>query len=201
VNDSTPIVVDDFNSYTDGSVVGQCGWESYANGDHFLVQGAVVNEGATALYNSFIGDHVLGKQGTLVADGKQSICLKSDGRAGWGDGSGTMGVRVSKGLNASGAPGLAFASVGFWHDGKVTYYDQGTDAYQQFATYNDNEWTLLEIEWRSSDRTARYRVNSDTWTSWEPFANAASFSGFDYVNVAFVNQPSGSGGAYYDTLK
>lgn len=202
VNDSQPIVVDDFNSYSDGSIVGQGSWQSYVNGSNFVIQGAVVNEGVKALHNNSFGDSVVGKQGTSQADGKQAVCFRTENRADWGfySADGNAGIRVSKGLNASGAPGLSFASVSLKQDGNVAYYDQVADVYSNFATYNDNEWTLLELEWRSSDKTARYRVNSGTWTDWKPFANSASFTGFDYVNFGFV-LPSGSGGVYFDTLR
>ena len=71
--------------------------------------------------------------------------------------------------------------------------------YINFATYNDDEWTLLEVEWRSSDTRARYRVNNGTWTDWYIFANTASFTGFDYVNFDFY-LPSGSGEVYVDNI-
>lgn len=110
--------------------------------------------------------------------------MMNEYRSNWGfySADGNVGIRVSKGLNASGAPGLSFASVSLKQDGNVAYYDQVADVYGNFATYNDNEWTLLEIEWRSSDKTAHYQVNSGTWTDWKAIANSASFTGFDYVN-------------------
>lgn len=202
INDSQPIVVDDFNGYSDGSIVGQGSWQSYVNGSNFVVQGAIVNQGAKALHNNLFGDSLVGKQGTSRADGKQAVCFRTENRNDWGfySADGNVGIRVSKGLNASGAPGLSFASVSLKQDGNIAYYDQVADVYSNFATYNDNEWTLLEIEWRLSDKSARYRVNSGTWTEWKPFANAASFTGFDYVNFGFV-LPSGSGGVYFDTLR
>lgn len=201
VNDSQPVVLDDFNGYADGSIVGQGSWESYALGDNFVIQGAVVNEGAKALHNNSSGDSVVGKQGTARTDGKQAVCVRTENRANWGlYADGNAQVRISKGLWASGAPGLSFASVTLKSDGNVAYYDPVADVYSNFATYNDNEWTLLEFEWRSSDKTARYRVNSGTWTDWKGFANSVSFTGFDYVNFGFV-LPSGSGGVYFDTLR
>lgn len=202
VNDSQPIVADDFNGYSDGSIISQGSWQSYVNGSNFVIQGAVVNEGAKALHNNSFGDSVVGKQGTSQAAGKQAVCFRTENRNDWGfySNDGNVGFRVSKGLNASGAPGLSFASVSLKQDGNVAYYDQVADVYSNFATYNDNEWTLLEVEWRSSDKTARYRVNSGTWTDWKPIANSASFTGFDFVNFGFV-LPSGSGGIYFDTLR
>ena len=192
-----PIVEDNFNGYTDGSIVGQDGWVSYVNGDHFVVQGDTVFEGAKAVHNNSFGDSVAGRYGTQRADGKQTVCFRTENRDNWGfySADGNAGVRVSDGFN-----GTIFASVSLKKDGHVAYYDPIADVYSDFATYNDNEWTLLEIEWRSSDKTARYRVNSGAWTDWKTFRGAASFTKFDFVHFGFV-LPSGSGGVYFDTLR
>lgn len=194
-----PIVEDDFNSYTDGSVVGQGGWENYVNADNFVVQGAVTNEGAKALHirNASV-DNVVTKRGIPRADGKQAVCVRTENRSNWDfylDGN--TQFRVTKNSWAGGTD--IFAAVTFKPDGHVTYFDVGSGQYQNFATYSDNEWTLLEIEWRSSDKTARYRVNSGTWTDWKTFKGASSFTDFDYVGFDFTR--GGSGGAYFDTLK
>jgi len=197
IEGSQPIVDDDFNSYTDGSIVGQGGWVSYVNGDHFVVQGNTVFEGAKAVHNNSFGDSVAGRYGTQRADGKQTVCFRTENRDNWGfySADGNAGVRVSDGFN-----GTIFASVSLKKDGHVAYYDTVADVYSDFATYNDNEWTLLEIEWRSSDKTARYRVNSGAWTDWKTFRGAASFTKFDFVHFGFV-LPSGSGGVFFDALQ
>lgn len=196
---SQPIVEDDFNGYTDGSIVGQGSWESYANGDNFVVQGAVVNEGAKALHVNASADSIATKRGVPRADGKQAVCIRTENRSQWGfylDGNAQF--RVTKNSWAGGTD--IFAAVSFKSDGNVAYYDVVNDVYQNFATYNDNEWTLLEIEWRSSDKTARYRVNNGAWAEWKTFSGAESFTDFDYVGFDFV-LPSGSGGVYFDTLR
>lgn len=192
------VVNDDFNAYSTGSIVGQGGWSSYVNGGNFKIQGVTTFEGAQALYNNSYGDAVVGKLGTPQADGRQSLYIQTENRSKWGfyNNDGNVGVRISKGLNAS---GLSFVNIGFTSDGRVTYYDQASNAYKNFATYNDNEWTLLEVEWRSIDKTARYRVNNGAWTDWYLIANSTSFSSFDYVNVSFI-LTSGSGGVYFDGL-
>lgn len=192
-----PIVEDDFNSYTDGSIVGQGGWVSYVNGDHFVVQGSTVFEGAKAVHNNSFGDSVAGRYGAPRADGKQTVCFRTENRDQWGfySADGNAGVRVSDVFNGS-----IFASVSLKKDGHVAYYDPVADVYSDFATYNDNEWTLLEIEWRSSDKMTRYRVNSGAWTDWKTFRGAASFTNFSFVHFGFV-LPSGSGSVYFDTLK
>jgi len=194
------IVKDDFNSYADGSIVGQGSWSSYVNGGNFIVQGTTVFEGTKALYVNALADSVATKAGTSLSDGRQAVYVKTQNRAGWGPYvDGNAQFRVTKRPWASGAPGLAFAAATFRSDGNVTYYDPISQSYKNFATYNDNEWTLLEIEWRSSDKTARYRVNSGTWTDWYTFYGSNSFTDFDNVGFDFY-LPSGSGGVYFDTL-
>lgn len=192
------IVSDNFNTYVNGSVVGQGGWSNYVNGANWIVQGNTTFEGAKALYNATPADSLIGKSGPLLLDGKQVLYIKTNNRSGWDTDAG-LGVKISKGLNSSGAPGLAFAAVDFKKDGNVRYYDQSGDVYRNFATYNDDEWTLLEIQWRSSDTTARYRVNNGAWTTRYVFANTASFTGFNYVNLNFY-LPAGSGAIYVDSL-
>jgi len=196
------IVVDNFNEYTPGSVVGQGGWTAYnPGGSNFIVQSNVVFEGAHALYNNALGaDSVVTKAGNPLPDGRQAFHIRTENRSLWGShANGNVQVRVSKGSWAAGT-GI-FAAVTFKSNGNVTRYIVTGDFYQDFATYNDNEWTLLEIEWRSSDASARYRVNSGTWTAWEPFAGSASFTNFDYVGFDFDLASSAGGGAYIDTLQ
>lgn len=193
--DLMPIIEDDFNTYANGSIIGQGGWESYANGDSFVVQDVTVFEGAKALYNNSVGDNVIGKQGTLRADGRQAVYVRTENRDNWEEyQDGNVQIGMTKGLWNK-----IFLLATFKRDGHVAYYDISTGAMQNFATYDDNVWTLLEMEWRSSDKTARYRVNSEIWTDWKPIFHSASFVGVDYVGFDFA-QPSGSGGVYFDTL-
>ncbi len=200
---TTGIVEDDINSYTNGSVVGQGGWNSYtnwssyANGGNFVVQG---NEGAKVLYvyNNTQVDNIITKSGNSLSDGRQIIYIKSDNRSNWGadQGDGNLQIRLSKGQSFSSS---VFSAVSFKKDGKVAYYDPSHDIYQNFATYNDNEWTLLEIEWRSSDKKTRYRINGGSWTDYLSFSGSASFLSFDNIGLSF-HPGTGSGGAYFDYL-
>lgn len=200
-NSGSFLVQDNFNSYANGSLLGQGGWQNYANGHNFTVQDSVVFEGSKAVYINAFGDSVITKTGSSLSDGKQAVYVKTENRSSWGFyPDGNAQIRISKGSWASGAPGLAFAAVSFKSNGSVAYYNPVSNTYENFATYNDSEWTLLEIEWRSSDKTARYRVNGGTWTNWYPFAFAATFTNFDNVGFDFV-LPNGSGGVYFDNLR
>jgi len=193
------IVQDNFNSYTDGSIVGQGGWGSHANGENFVVQGTNVFEGAKALYTSnILEDSVIYKAGIPLSDGRQAFYVKTEDRSNWNwniTSDGNVYARVTKG-----PWGDPFASVSFKKDGNVAYYDVDNGIYKNFATYNDNEWTLLEIEWRSSDKQARYRVNNGPWTDWDNFSGSASFTNFDYVGFDFDLRYGDSGGVYFDTI-
>lgn len=192
------IIQDNFNSYVDGSIVGQGGWTNYANGSNFIVQGTTVREGTKALHNNSLADSVITKTGTALTDGRQAVYVRTENRSNWGlYPDGNIQIRVSKGQSFASS---IFVSVSFKSNGNVAYYDPVSGVYQNFATYRDNRWTLLQIEWRSSDKTARYKVNNGKWTNWTTFNNAASFTDFDNVGFDFV-LPSGSGGVYIDTLK
>lgn len=193
----TLLVQDDFNSYANGSILGQGGWTNYSSGNNLVVQGTTVFEGTKALYSNLNGDNIVTKFGTPLASGKQAIYVRTENRSAWTDYTdGNVQVRVSKGSWAAGTN--IFAAVSFKKDGNVAYYNPTSGVFQNFATYNDNEWTLLEIEWSSSNKQARYKVNSGAWTAWDNFYGSASFTDFDNVGLEFHN--NGSGGAYFDKL-
>lgn len=196
---STAIVVDNFNDYSNGSVVGQGEWEEYANGNNFIIQETSVYEGAKALYNNSLGDSVISKTGTLRTDGKQSFYIKTEDRSNWGSYPiGNAQIRLLKG-SWGGSETRNFVAVSFKSDGNAAYYDWNNGIYQNFDVYNDNEWTLLEIEWRSSDKTARFKINNGIWTDWQIIAGSGMFTNFDHVGFDF-NLPNGSGGVYFDNL-
>ncbi len=188
------IVEDNFNVYANGSVVGQGNWESYLNGENFVVQEDKVVEGAKALYNHIPQSSVIGKKGTLQLDGRQVVYVKIEDRNDWLGGG--VQVRMTNGLWNQSQP---FTSVAFKEDGYIAYYDQsGVGGYKNFSVCDDNDWMLLEMEWRSSDKSARYRMNNENWTDWKPFTYGSSFTGFDYVGLGFYAY--GSGGVYVDVL-
>ena len=200
LSQSIGIVQDGFDVYNKGTLQGQGEWNSYTNGSNFVVVDTEAFSGTKAIYNQTKTDSVITKTGSLLADGKQAVYVKTASRTNWGIHSdGNAQVRVSKNPWASGS--AIFAAVSFKSDGNVAYYDPVIDKYKNFATYDDGAWTLLEIEWRSSDKTARYRVNNGNWTDWHTFRNAYIFSGFDNVGLGFFLEGSSGGGIYFDSLQ
>jgi len=191
---ASPVVIDSFNSYNNGPIVGQGGWESYV-GDGFQVQGSITFEGSGALYCNSIGDNVIGRQGSLLMDGRQVVWVRTENRSGWNvvtTDDGNAQLRITNGLWGAGI------FMTFTRDGYVTYFDPVLYSLEKFAQYNDNEWTMVETEWRSSDATARYRVNNDAWTDWKPLWSIGSFTGLNYLNFAFDFRNGGTGGVYFD---
>ena len=197
---SIRIVQDEFDVYNKGTLQGQGGWNSYTNGLNFVVVDTEAFSGTRAIYNQTKTDSVITKTGSLLADGKQAFYVKTSSRTSWVTHSdGNAQVRVSKNPWASGS--AIFAAVSFKSDGNVAYYDHVIDKYKNFASYDDGVWTLLEIEWRSSDKTARYRVNNGNWTDWYTFRNASEFTGFDNIGFDFDLRDGLGGGVYFDSLQ
>jgi hypothetical protein len=191
-----PVVEDDFNSYSLGNAVGQGGWLSYSNGDNFIIQRNITKEGARALFVDASADSVIVKQGFSRASGSQSIYLNAD-RTHWGGGS-FFQIRLTKGPWATGDPNLSFLAVTFEQDGRVGYSPGLSEPYVYFGTFS-YEWSRLDIEWRASDKKARYRINTGPWTAWDDFPNSSYFTDFDYIGFDF-SKSSGSGGVYIDFL-
>lgn len=190
-----PVVEDNFNSYANGSIVGQGSWRNRATGDNFVVQGTAVFEGAKALYITGVSDSVIVQEGTNLTDGMQTFYVKTENRNTWAEYS-RIDFRMLRGGWDSGI----FCDVALQWNGKVEYV--GKDMlYHTFTTYSDNEWTKIDIEWRSVDISARYRANDELWTDWSLFSGGSSFAGFDNVGIDFsLMGGSSSGGAYFDTV-
>ncbi|TSC69881.1 MAG: hypothetical protein G01um101470_940 [Parcubacteria group bacterium Gr01-1014_70] len=193
------ILQDDLDVYVVGTFQGQGGWTGYSKGENFIVVDTDAFSSPMAIYNDGKTDSVITKTGSLLLDGKQGVYVKTNNRTNWSIyADGNAQVRISRTPWASGARRSAFIAASFKSDGNVAYYDSVADRYKNFDTYDDNVWTLLEMEWRDSDKTARYRVNDGDWTEWHTFQDASTFTGFDNVGFDFVG---GGGGVYFDSLK
>lgn len=211
------LVIDNFNSYTDGRLWNQGGWIDVVNAESFIVQSASVNEGLKGVSNDYHdGPAIITKLGTSLSNGRQSLYFKTNNRAGWtSNEDGNIQIRITKGQfrppygNYSSSPSMNspayhpafFLAVTLRKDGHVTYYDPSLMSFKNFDTYNDGEWTRLEVEWRSGDSTARYRVNNGVWTNWIPFYGGNVFTSFDTLNLIIDNRIYfGTGEVFFDNL-
>lgn len=188
------VVEDNFNSYANGSIVGQGGWASFGSwGDRFMVQGNAVLEGTKALYCTSASDNVIVKTGTPLPSGVQVFYLKTEDRESWGYGS-KVEFRL---MDGPGWPPNDLCRIEFNYDGTVNFL-AGREAEITFGTFNDNEWTRVTTEWRASDSRLRYRLNDESWTDWYGCFNS-TFASFDRVAIEFCLY-GGSGGVYVDSL-
>jgi len=195
IDEDCSIVQDNFNTYTNGNILGQGSWEEFSTHfSNFFVQESDTFEGSKAIFNNSQGDSVIIKAGNLLSDGQQTFYIKTIDRNLWSSDSEAQ-IRITKGVWALGD---VFCAITFEQDGDVAY-SIGNDVRTNFATYNDNEWIKLDVEWRSTDQKARYRLNNGVWTSWDAFWGSNNFTNFDHVGFDF-DLNSGSGGVYFDNL-
>lgn len=188
------IVEDNFNSYSDGPVVGQGGgWGGNSYCYQFVVQETTVLEGTKALHCTSASDNLIVKTGAPLPYGTQGFYFKTENREGWSSGS-KVEFRL---MNSSWETPNDLCRVDFKQDGTVSFL-KGREVEVDFATFNDNEWTRLEMEWRANDSKARYRVNDENWTDWYGGYNS-NFTYFDRIGIEFALD-SGSGGVYIDAL-
>ena len=166
------------------------------------MQGVVVKEGTKALYNNNSGaDSVITKTANFaLTDGKASIYIRPVNRSNWD--SAPVGENVTFGVYQGSRDGPTRALMGLKKDGSAAYINTAvifTGEWTNFDTFVDNAWNLLEIEWRSIDKSARFRINNGTWTNWTQFVGTSSFAGFDTIGL--FTESLGTGGVYIDTLK
>jgi len=194
----TTVLCENFNSYSNGPVIGKGGWFDREDGFSFIVQDTEKYEGTKAIYNDSNDSQqsIITKSGGIsLIDGKQSFYVKTVNRSNWNDF--RSGENVQMGVYQGSWDGPARVVFTFMKDGHVAYIaPQG--GYINFDTYNDNVWNLAEIEWRNIDKSARFRVNSGNWTDWIPFTGGSEFTGFDTVGISSILL--GTGGVYIDNL-
>ena len=156
------ILEEDFNSYNDGALEGQGGWSvrsGYAG--QIKIQGTTVKEGAKAANG----------QGTLDSDVIKTGSQVSDGRITY---YGRIGTASKRGATLVLCEGIQTRiQIGFQPNNYIGYYNGS--GWQYIAPYVVDKWYCIEIEWRSSDKKARYRVDGGTWTDW------------DTTQIAFTN--------------
>lgn len=152
------IFEDNFNSYNDGDLNGQGGWV-YEDIDSktWSVEGTVVYEGIKAVTESSGRNYL--KDGNLTNDGRITVYLRWSSVA-----TGGPYFTLYEGTSAK-----IIAAQGQTGAGKFDYYSGG---WVNLGNVSVDTWYCLEIEWRSSDKKVRYRLDGGTWTDWvAPFAS------------------------------
>lgn len=184
------IFEDDFNSYNDGDLNGQGDWVGYASYASLQIQGTTVKEGAKAVNGTPIGGEICSRQGSAIAEGRITFYFMTSNHADWG--SGNYYCRAGPMEGFWGTSGIAFAHIKINQDGTIEYWDSLCSMVQILASYEDDHWYCVEVEWRNSDNKARFRIDEGTWTDWDGICGGA-FNSLSYFGM----QAKITGGAIY----
>jgi len=177
------IFTDNFNSYTDGDLTGQGSW---SGSTAFDVQGTTVKEGAKAVEMLSVVDLEIEKAGDLTNDGTlvAYIRVNSAGKLRFRLLEGTV-VKVI--VDFYGSTATPASSVRY-HDGT---------AFQNIGSISDDIFTEFEVEWRSSDKKARYRVGTGAFTAFD-ITFASWTNGLDKVNFNSFSLTGGN--TFFDSI-
>lgn len=177
------ILEDSFNSYNDGDLHGQGSWSGAVSWD---VQGTTVYEGAKAVEcaDRTANDKLVIKAGNKVTDGRIAIYLRVSANSG----EGVINLCEDTGLLGGGSR-IRFSLAPRDKSGNIRY--RNATVWVNIAPYSLNTWHLVECEWRSSDKKARYRVDSGTWTNWDTI-QANWTNDIDMVELDWYNGYSGN---------
>lgn len=170
------VKTDNFNAYNNGELVGQGTWGGGAN---YTVQAATVYEGAKAVSISSDPTGALSANETEVDDGSQVFYVMRHGE---------NGGHYNFGLATT---------VGAWN---IRIYMDGNNfvmAGTNIGTYTNDAWHSMKMEWRSSDRKARYSADEGAFSDW--FATLVA----DGMDQIVVDAWSIDGGdvLYFDTIQ
>lgn len=176
---------DNFNGYSIGNIENQGGWIGTSSAK---VQEASFFEGgkAISMSHAFYSFDSIEKTGTATADGKVTLYVK--GYIG-----GTTHPQFQIQLKEGGVPLLSIktrAGYGFW------YYNADTGEYTSFGPpQNSDQWYAIQIEWRSSDHKARYRIDKESFSDWHGGLGQWQ-AGLDTVNIGIAD-----GTGYVDAIQ
>lgn len=177
------IFSDNFNSYTLGALNGQGGW-GLTSGTAYTVENTTVYEGANAVSS---GTGSIEKNGTAQADGMMTFYVRGPALTG-----GYIFLR-------QGANKKVWIDINSDVPGFIAYYDNGLGTWANLAPWTTNKWYAVQVQWRSSDHTARFNVNGGTWTNWvNPSLTGAWTTGMDIIQL---QDGLGSGGFFFDTFQ
>lgn len=187
-------VIDYFNTYSNGPLIGQSDWFDRENGSSFIVEDAIANEGGVALFSfNTTPFGIITKTGAKYPNGQQSFFFLPRNSTSWSNLN-----SFQLGMFQESWDGPSRAVMSFRSNGQAYYIDSRIDKFVPFASFNNDSWNSGEIEWRIIDTSARYRINGGEWTGWIPFIVRPSYSYFDTIGISAINL--GSGSVYVDTV-
>lgn len=183
VNGAT-IFEDNFNSYNNGSLVPQGGWQG---GSQYYVQDSIKYEGAKAVVNQIAPSSAVHYDGAELSTGKAIIYIKSPND----DSTFLFGLAEDNEANA-------YVPIVCQNNG-ICYCVNTEGSYVIIGTYPDNEWFYLSIEWRDTDHYARYSIDGTTTTEWLPTYLNGWVDGLNIIEI-WADNDMGAGVFYFDTL-
>lgn len=180
---ASTIFSDNFNSYVDGNLGGQGGWIGGLS--ETVIQDSTVFEGAKAvnMHRSLSGTTAIQKSGALINDGKITIYIR---RHIGGTTNPAFNIFLKEGTNSK----IEFKTGG------INFRYWNGSSYVNFGpSFLSDTWFALQIQWRSSDHKARYRINDGSFTDWQ--VGLADWSlGLDTVKINL-----GNGAGFVDTIQ
>jgi hypothetical protein len=156
------ILTDNFNGYSNGNLNGQGSWSQTAGVNTFQAQGTTTFEGAKAVsVGSGANDDAVKKTGTAQGDGLITFYFYPTN---------TNYESIMFGLYSG-------SNLAYWFSMETPFGNYTATLYhgshnQIPGNYTQNVWNYGQIEWRSSDHTARANLNGGTWTDWHAGLNA-----------------------------
>ncbi len=169
------IFTDSFESYNAGMLHGQGGWWA----PHYLVSAGQVKEGTKSVSaSSSPASTTAFKSGALLNDGQITVYVRRFDANQPG---------IFSFILREGAATKIEVRGNFGAQRKFQYIDGATGSYVNFGPeFNFEQWYGFQIQWRSSDHSARYNVDGGSWTNWAP-GIAPWTSGLDTVQLETIN--------------
>lgn len=173
---------DDFESYTNGDLNGQGYWSGDTT---FDIQSSVYKTGSKAVQNTDNtgGWKVITGTSDSKTNGEVRVFCKRTTTGSY------SGIRLMYGATL-------VASLYFYNDGYLKYYDTGLGSWTQIQAYSADTWYELKIQWRNSDGYIRYQIDNNGWTSWNNPVNAWSY--VDGLELRHFSDDSAT--SYFDDI-
>ena len=170
------IIIDDFNSYTNGDLNGQGGWSGATN---MKVQGTVTKEGIKAISSGAVGSaSSVKKTFTPYGSGIYSIWIRQTANL-------TAGFAIF--TNETTLVGLIYVSSG------SVYFTSASQV--NIGSISSNIWSKLEMESDTDNNRVRGRFNGGTWSDWQYITHSS-------INAVVFDRNTGSSGtSYYDLIE